>query len=86
MNSNDKENMVEELRQLVNKGGCPGIFLELLTILGLEEDPDYETESSESETGSDSDESDSEDIGEHITVTLKKDGFYELVDSEVIRE
>ena len=90
MNSNDKENMIEELRQLVNKGGCPGIFLELLTILGLEEDPDYETESSESETGSDSDESDSDSeaktIGEHITVTLKKDGFYELVDSEVIRE
>ena len=83
MNSEDKENMIEELRQLVNKGGCPEIFLELLTILGLEDDPDYETESSESE--SDSDETDSEDVGEHIMVSFKK-GFHEISDCEVIRE
>tara|TARA_R110000824_G_scaffold52757_4_gene146559 strand:- start:1451 stop:1690 length:240 start_codon:yes stop_codon:yes gene_type:complete len=79
MNSNDKENMIEEIRQLVNKGGCPEIFLPLLTIIGLEDDPDYETESSESESESDSD-SDSDDVGEHITVTLKPNGFYEIGD------
>ena len=78
MNSNDKENMIEEIRQLVNKGGCPEIFLPLLTIIGLEDDPDYETESSESDD-SDS-EAHSDDVGEHITVTLKPNGFYEIGD------
>lgn len=71
MNSDDKENMVEEIRQLVNKSGCPELLPPLLIILGLEED--YE---SESESSSESDEDD--EFNEELIVVKKLDGFYEL--------
>ena len=72
MNSDDKENMVEEIRQLVNKSGCPELLPPLLIILGLEED--YESES-ESDSSSESDE---DEFNEELIVVKKLDGFYEL--------
>ena len=74
MNSDDKENIVEEIRQLVNKSGCPELLPPLLIILGLEED--YE---SESESSSESDEDpDGDSFNEELIVVKKLDGFYEL--------
>ena len=72
MNSDDKENMVEEIRQLVNKSGCPELLSPLLLLLGLEED--YESES-ESDSSSESDE---DEFNEELIVVKKLDGFYEL--------
>jgi len=74
MDSDDKENMVEEIRQLVNKSGCPELLPPLLLLLGLEED--YESES-ESESDSSS-ESDEDEFNEELIVVKKLDGFYEL--------
>tara|TARA_R110002096_G_scaffold229954_1_gene419571 strand:+ start:2752 stop:2967 length:216 start_codon:yes stop_codon:yes gene_type:complete len=70
MNSDDKENMVEEIRQLVNKSGCPELLPPLLIILGLEEDYESESESSS--------ESDEDEFNEELIVVKKLDGFYEL--------
>lgn len=72
MDSDDKENMVEEIRQLVNKTGCPELLPPLLLLLGLEED--YESES-ESDSSSESDE---DEFNEELIVVKKLDGFYEL--------
>tara|TARA_R110000803_G_scaffold151064_1_gene216241 strand:- start:291 stop:509 length:219 start_codon:yes stop_codon:yes gene_type:complete len=71
MNSDDKENIVEEIRQLVNKSGCPELLPPLLLLLGLEEDYEVESDSS-----SESDEDD--EFNEELIVVKKLDGFYEL--------
>jgi len=79
----DHEAIIEEIRQLLNKSGCPEVLNELLTLLGLEED--YEPSSSEESSDyydSASDSSSEDDLEEEvITTTSHSDGFYEIVDS-----
>ena len=78
MSSIDHEAIIEEIRQLLNKSGCPEVLGELLTLLGLEED--YEPSSSE-ESSDYCDSTDDDLEEEDITTTLHSDGFYEIVDS-----